>query len=162
MTTRYFRIAGRDHEVEILEQGDGRIDALVDGERVEASFSARGAVIELRYEERIEFVHTARSGPCFSCCVSGTSVQVAAGVPRTSGSSAPLLVTPATPSMVARVLVEVGQGVERGQGVVVLSAMKMETTLVAPCTGRVTAVRVSQGDQVMPGDELVVVKPLEE
>jgi len=39
--------------------------------------------------------------------------------------------------------------------VVVVSAMKMEATLVAPRDGVVSEVRVSVGDRVQPGDVLV-------
>ncbi|MDY0223131.1 MAG: acetyl-CoA carboxylase biotin carboxyl carrier protein subunit, partial [Desulfobacterium sp.] len=45
--------------------------------------------------------------------------------------------------------------VEKGDPVVVVSAMKMETTLTAPHGGTVTRIGVKQGDKVMPGDILV-------
>ena len=40
------------------------------------------------------------------------------------------------PGLVVRVLVEAGQEVAAGAGVVVLEAMKMENELKAPCRGR--------------------------
>jgi acetyl/propionyl-CoA carboxylase alpha subunit len=72
--------------------------------------------------------------------------------------SLPSEVTPPTPAVVIRVLVEPGQGVKRGEGVVVVSAMKMEITLAAPYTGMVTAVNTSAGSQVKPGDILVEIE----
>lgn len=71
-------------------------------------------------------------------------------------------VTPPMPAAVVRVLVETGDLVARGQGMVVISAMKMETTLVAAHAGIVSAVRVAIGDKVAPGDVLVDVTPEEE
>ena len=62
---------------------------------------------------------------------------------RVTKGTSPLQCTPTTPSMVAKVLVAAGDLVERGQPVVVLSAMKMETTLVAPHAGRVAALNVA-------------------
>ena len=59
------------------------------------------------------------------------------------------------PATVVRVLVAVGDAVEAGQKVVVVAAMKMETTLRAPRAGVVRAVNVTPGQQVRPGEELV-------
>ena len=67
----------------------------------------------------------------------------------------PTEVTPATPSVVISVPVAVGDRVKKGQGVVVLSAMKMEATLTAPFDGTVTQVNVAEGESVSPGQILV-------
>lgn len=67
----------------------------------------------------------------------------------------PCEVTPPTPAAVVRVLVEVGSEVVKGQGLVVVSAMKMEMTLVAPYSGTVRAVNTQVGAQVSPGEILV-------
>ena len=67
----------------------------------------------------------------------------------------PSEVTPPTPAVVVRVLVNEGQTVAKGQGLVVVSAMKMEITLSAPYAGTVVSVNTSPGSQVKPGDILV-------
>lgn len=78
---------------------------------------------------------------------------------KTRGRSQfPREVTPPTPAAVIRVLVETGQEVVRGEGLVVVSAMKMEITLSAPYSGVVRAVNTSPGDQVKPGDILVEIE----
>ncbi len=71
----------------------------------------------------------------------------------------PAEVTPPTPASVVRVLVEPGQEIEKGQGCVVVSAMKMEITLTAPYGGTVKAVNTIAGAQVSPGDILVEIEP---
>ncbi|MCG8335426.1 MAG: biotin/lipoyl-binding protein [Proteobacteria bacterium] len=76
-------------------------------------------------------------------------------------SQLPTEITPQTPSVVVSVLVETGNEVEKGQGVVVLSAMKMETTLNAPFAGKVTAVNAAEGDKVSPGEILVDIEKTE-
>lgn len=68
-------------------------------------------------------------------------------------------VTPPMPAAVVRILVEPGDTVTRGQGLVVVSAMKMETILVAPHAGVVANVRTAVGEKVAPGDVLVDVTP---
>jgi pyruvate carboxylase subunit B len=59
------------------------------------------------------------------------------------------------PGLVVRVLVEEGQEVAGGTGVVVLEAMKMENELKAPAAGMVGAVRVRPGEPVEKGQVLV-------
>jgi biotin carboxyl carrier protein len=59
------------------------------------------------------------------------------------------------PGLVVRVLVEAGQDVGVGAGLVVLEAMKMENELKAPAAGTVGAVRVRAGEPVEKGQVLV-------
>ena len=67
-------------------------------------------------------------------------------------------VTPPMPSVVVRILVKQGDRVKRGQGLIVVSAMKMETTLEAPLNGRVIKINTSVNDKVAPGDILVEIE----
>ncbi|PRW20525.1 pyruvate carboxylase isoform A [Chlorella sorokiniana] len=52
-----------------------------------------------------------------------------------------------------------GSYVKAGQALVVMSAMKMETTVAAPASGTVSHVAVIKGDQCDTGDLLVLIKP---
>lgn len=71
-------------------------------------------------------------------------------------------VTPPMPSAVIRILVAEGDPVNRGQPLIVLSAMKMETTLTAPYRGTVKKIHAAVGAQVMPGKILIEIEPAEE
>ena len=77
---------------------------------------------------------------------------------RIGPEEAPGEVTPPMPSIVVRILVEEGDYVKRGQGLVVVSAMKMETTLVAPSEGRVKKINTFKDAKVSPGDILVEIE----
>jgi len=79
-----------------------------------------------------------------------TSSQSAA-VPATGGEpvAAPLA------GDVVKLLVKPGQKVSEGEGLVVLEAMKMETSVSAPSDGTVVEVRVQAGDSCTVGDVLV-------
>ncbi|MDE0320394.1 MAG: ATP-grasp domain-containing protein [Acidimicrobiaceae bacterium] len=62
------------------------------------------------------------------------------------------------PASVVEMRVNAGDAVAAGQALVVLSAMKMETEVTAPCDGTVSALRDLQpGDQLAAGDVLAVV-----
>jgi len=56
------------------------------------------------------------------------------------------------------VLVEPGQAVAAGEGLVVVEAMKMENELRAPKAGRIKEVSVKEGQAVEAGALLVVVE----
>ena len=63
-------------------------------------------------------------------------------------------------SEVVEVQVAQGDVVAAGQTLVVVSAMKMETALEAPCSGVVSAVQeLSKGDSLAPGQVLAVLTP---
>lgn len=67
-------------------------------------------------------------------------------------------VTAPMPGKITRVLVQPGDEVHAGQGIIVVEAMKMENELAAPRDGRVAAVPVSEGDPVDAGAVLVVLE----
>ena len=58
---------------------------------------------------------------------------------------------------IVKILVEVGQEVTAGEGVVVLEAMKMENSINADRSGTVTEIKVAPGDTVGAGDVVVVI-----
>ena len=59
------------------------------------------------------------------------------------------------PARVARVLVQPGDVVRKGAPLLVLEAMKMEMTLVAPIDGTIAAVRHATDEMVEEGTELI-------
>jgi biotin carboxyl carrier protein len=75
-----------------------------------------------------------------------------------AGAEGPRPVKAPMPGRVVRLLVEVGEEVEEGQGVVVIEAMKMQNELKSPKAGRVIRVGAAVGDTVGSGDVLVVVE----
>jgi biotin carboxyl carrier protein len=75
-----------------------------------------------------------------------------------AGTEGPRPVKAPMPGRVVRMLVEAGDEVEEGQGVVVIEAMKMQNELKSPKAGRVARVGVAVGDTVGSGDVLVVVE----
>lgn len=81
------------------------------------------------------------------------------GVPEPSAELPPgaqLVQSPLSAS-VWQVDVSAGEAVSRGQRLVTLEAMKMETAIEAPIDGHVLEVLVGSGDQVLAGAGLVVV-----
>jgi biotin carboxyl carrier protein len=78
------------------------------------------------------------------------SLTTGAGRPR-----GPAILRAPMPGLVVRILVEAGQEIAAGVGLVVLEAMKMENELKATVAGTVGAVRAQPGDAVEKGQVLV-------
>ena len=62
------------------------------------------------------------------------------------------------PGKVVRVQLETGTTVEKGAGVVVVEAMKMQNEMKSPRAGVVVSINVKPGDTVNAGDVLAVVE----
>ena len=62
------------------------------------------------------------------------------------------------PGKVVRVQIEAGATVEKGSGIVVVEAMKMQNEMKSPREGVVVSINVKAGDTVNAGDVLAVVE----
>ncbi|GAB5520893.1 MAG: acetyl-CoA carboxylase biotin carboxyl carrier protein subunit [Rhodothermales bacterium] len=126
---RYLLEAGARHvEVVIQRQPDGTLGVTLDGQYRAVRVQDEAALLKERF---------------------GIREDDAAG----SGAvHAPM------PGLVLRILVEPGQVVAAGDGLVVLEAMKMENELKAPSAGTVATVHATEGDAVNKGALLVSVE----
>ena len=128
-------------EVGTAETSDGRVDLLSGGlrRRYRVRLSEHGAEVNgpegqssfVRHTEDDTDDHASLAGEC----------------------RAPL------PGAIAKILVELGDRVSDGDGLVVLEAMKMEHTLRAGGTGTVGEIACAVGQQVEVGDLLIAVTP---
>ncbi|CAL6380211.1 unnamed protein product [Bathycoccus prasinos] len=60
---------------------------------------------------------------------------------------------------VVDILVKDGAEIKAGEALVVISAMKMETTVSAPCNGKLKHIAVGKGDSCTAGDLLCAIEP---
>jgi 3-methylcrotonyl-CoA carboxylase alpha subunit len=118
------------------------LDVVLDGRR-------RRAVVA-RTRDRI---HVALDGHAWTFEAADDAHGGAAG-----GAGSGTVVAP-MPGKVVKVLVAAGDAVTPGQPLVVVEAMKMETTLAAEIDGTVTVVNVEAGGMVDAGAVLVEIQP---
>ncbi len=94
--------------------------------------------------------------------VSGANSVATASRPRRGGSSTAAgtgsgQVSVPMQGTIVKILVEIGQEVAVGEGVVVLEAMKMENSVNADRAGTVSEIKVEPGDTVGAGDVVAVI-----
>jgi 3-methylcrotonyl-CoA carboxylase alpha subunit len=62
------------------------------------------------------------------------------------------------PGKIVRILVQAGAQVEKGQPLLVMEAMKMENEIRAAGAGKVSAVKVIEGQAVETGADLMLIE----
>ena len=146
-------IIGDQEEEVLLEVVDGRVSARIgartydlEAREIEPGvylFFLGDKVREIRVDETVRIIDPKRlrSGQNSGGHHHGTAQIVA-----------PM------PGKVVRVQVEAGSTVEKGAGVIVVEAMKMQNEMKAPRAGVVVTLNVQPGDTVNAGDVLAVLE----
>jgi biotin carboxyl carrier protein len=160
------RVDGTTFIVEVEERPDGGLLVQVDGRPVDVdarlpqcgsgSLLLDGVSYLVDLGEGRGETHVAVDGEAFRVQIENRTHRRRAGDTRASDGAGQRLVAP-MPGKVVAVLVEVGQPVEPGAGLVVLEAMKMENEFRATGAGVVAEVHVAAGQAVNAGDLLVVI-----
>jgi 3-methylcrotonyl-CoA carboxylase alpha subunit len=149
--------------VEVERHGSGYV-VRIDGRELAVDVVKAGEPVHsLRFEDgtQFAFVH-ARHGTQHEISFSGAKATIEIIDPlslrrktREDHGGQAGDVTALMPGRIVRVLVEPGQTVSRGTGLMILEAMKMENEIQAPIDGTIKEVFVNAGDTVESGAALV-------
>jgi 3-methylcrotonyl-CoA carboxylase alpha subunit len=126
------------YRVSAEPRGQGRIDAVIDQQRVSATVINDGKRL---------YVFTG-----WQTCVFAYVDPLAVGA---EGHSTESSLRAPMPGRVIAQSVQSGERVEKGAALMILEAMKMECTIHAPSAGRVESFNFTVGDQVTEGAELL-------
>jgi biotin carboxyl carrier protein len=155
-------VGDNKHDIEIKREG-GKLFADVDGRAYELDVSEPEPGVFL-------FKH---DGRVYEATVSGSHVRIGrnefdvrlvdpkrlrgrgSDVEHSDGIAE---IKTAMPGKVVRILVEAGAEIAKGDGVVVVEAMKMQNELKSPKAGVVKEVRISEGGTVSAGDILATIE----
>ncbi len=136
---------GRRFDVDFLDQGSGFASLLIDGRSYCVGLERRAEGFGVFFPEGTVDV-----------VLADAALGGGAGVNK--AASGPARIAAPMPGRLIRILVEPGDEVASGQGLVVIEAMKMENELRAPRAGKVKQIAVEQGQAVEAGALLVVVE----
>ena len=155
---------GRPARVEV-RQRDGRYLVRIDDRVLEVDLDAgRRGFLSLLVDRRSYEVGLQETGTGYTAHVAGEvlPVELRPAAPGAAspgpGRAGPVRLTAPMPGRILRVLVEVGQQVEGGQGLMVMEAMKMENELRSPQAGTVRELGAREGQAVETGTLLALLE----
>lgn len=162
-------VSGRTYRLELDRDGE-RVTASVDGRHYDVEVSEpEPDIFLIKSEGRVfqVFVSPAeRPGGPSRLTVGNDQFEVKLTDPRRlrgakvgdahSGGAAEIRT--AMPGKIVRILSPVGTEVEKGHGVLVVEAMKMQNEMKAPKGGTVKEIRVGEGATVAAGDILAIIE----
>ena len=157
------------HQIELTRNGES-VSVVIDGQSYDVEISEpEPNTYLIKKDGKIYEAYVAptdRQGRSKKVTIRGREFEVilidpkrlrgiAAGGEHADGSAE---IKTAMPGKVVRLLLEVGSPVEKGDGVLVVEAMKMQNELKSPKAGTVKEFRVTEGDTVSAGDILALVE----
>ncbi len=140
---------------EVSGKADAAPDASLDGEA--GPRVRRDVVVEVDGKRYSVSAWVPESAPGANSAATATATRPRRSAGAASAGAGTGQVTVPMQGTIVKILVEVGQEVTTGEGVVVLEAMKMENSINADRSGTVTEVKVAPGDTVGAGDVVVVI-----
>lgn len=154
---------GPAFEVEIIAFDGKSLRASIDGVEFAGEFApADDGGATLRLDGRRIRVAGARARHAILVAAGPAAFEFVAVEGRAGGAHQGLAATEIAapmPGKVLRVMVAEGEVVASGQGLLVLEAMKMETTIAAESAATVKKIRVGAGDSVDHGQTLIEFSP---
>lgn len=139
------KVGDRSYDLEVLETDPG-VFALRRGAHLVQAVVSNGAPTRV-----------ALQGREFEIEIADPKRLRGAGIDAEHGAGTAEIKT-MMPGKVVRILVEPGATVTKGEGVIVVEAMKMQNEMKSPKDGTVREIRAAEGETVNAGDVLVVIE----
>ena len=162
-----YKISGK-HSLEISPEGNA-VEGLLDGAYynldIEKIDSRTWHILKDYKSYYVQWVERSEDGKTFSLKINGQLLELNAkdhydllleqmGMSAANTAKASKLKAP-MPGKVLEVMVQTGQTVAKGEGLLILEAMKMENVLKAEEEGIIKSVNVSVGDAVEKNNVLI-------
>ncbi len=141
------KIGEQVHVVDAFMHDSGTLSLIIDSASYTAMLDARGSQVHVRVKDSVF--------PIEILDEKKLRLRRAAGKFTVQGRQT---VAAPMPGKVVKVLVEVGDEVREGQGLVVVEAMKMENEMRSPKDGKVVEVHVKEGQAVEGNAKLCAVE----
>ncbi len=147
------RHEGNTYRLTVFRYGDRRYGIEMDGRVVHVDAEPLG-----RYERRLTC--NGRIHRTISIADGVNYLVEVDGVPHRVSRDDSGMVRSTAPAVVVSINVAVGDEVERGDTLAIMEAMKLEMRVTSPFTGTVSAIEVTDNEQVDSGAALFRLKPL--
>lgn len=103
------------------------------------------------YDVTVEETGTSQAAPVAAAAPAPRAAAPAAAAPKASGAAGSIKIEAGAAGKVFKLEAAVGKQLKKGDPILVLEIMKMETPVVAPQDGTVASIEVAVGDTVESG-----------
>ncbi len=138
---------GERHEVDALRLDHGAVSLLIDGDSYHLELEEEGDEVSVLIRNQL----------CRIDVADERKLRLRAATAGFKAEGKQIIVAP-MPGKIIKVLVQLGDLVREGQGLVVMEAMKMENELKSAKPGKVTELLAREGATVENNTKLVVVE----
>jgi biotin carboxyl carrier protein len=158
-------------DITVESAGDGAYRVTLDGESIEVDAQRVGqGEFHLLQQDQGHNVLVEEDDSQMVVHLDGEAVSVqllderqaarmaASGFGPARGADGSVAIQAPMPGKVVKCLVQEGESVTAGQGIIVVEAMKMENELRSPVDGTIKKVRVPEGRNVEAGEDLVLIE----
>ena len=142
-----YRINGSLYNVVVNEIADEHASVEVNGTPYTVELEKK----TVKKQVGSPFKKAAQAGSPSPSAVAATPV-----IKQSTPSSSNALKSP-LPGVILDINCNVGDTVKKGQKLLILEAMKMENNIIADKDGTIQEIKVSKGDSVLEGTELVII-----
>jgi biotin carboxyl carrier protein len=142
------KVDGERHEIEACHCGNGLISLLIDNRSYDISYSFDGDMVHLNFRNQY-----------FNIEVLDERKIRMRRVRSSLDLSGPEIIKTSMPGRVVKILVESGEKVEVGAGIIIIEAMKMENEIQCRHSGVVKKLNVKPGQTVESEVVLVEIEP---
>lgn len=161
-------IGSESFDLDITRQ-NGRLTANVNGRPYDLEISEpEPNIFLIKHEGRVYEAFVSPDGPPTDVSVSirnerfnirlADRKRLRGAVSDTAGTEGPAEIKTAMPGKIVRILVEIGEEVSKGQGMIVVEAMKMQNELKSPRRGIVKEIMFGVEATVSSGDVLATIE----
>ncbi|MBI1729355.1 biotin/lipoyl-binding protein [Candidatus Acetothermia bacterium] len=167
-------LGGRSLEVEV-QHADGKLWAVIQGKKILVSLHRTGecGLYTVGIENRRRRVGLTQEDAHYKALWLGKEVPVSlepASIHQlrrhlksaSAGKSGKEVIESHMPGLIVKINVKPGQPVRKGDGLLVIEAMKMENEIRAPQDGIIETMIVKEGQEVKGGQPLCVLRSTEE
>lgn len=133
-------IDGEKHNVEYTQLDSNLFSIILDGKSITIGTFKSGKHLQVFYDGNLYELES----------ITGRELS------KSGGMGSGLEVISPMPSRVVKILKKEGEDVEQDEGVVVVEAMKMESELKAPQSGKIKTIKIKEGDAVEANTVLVL------
>jgi 3-methylcrotonyl-CoA carboxylase alpha subunit len=155
-----FLEGGAEHRVRVRFSDQGLRLGVGTEEHAFSGATLADGRLRIRLDDQVFTARAVRAGDDWHVFAAGEQRRLTLkdAVPKEEGAARAGSLAAPMPGRIVQVMSRAGEAVKKGQPLLILEAMKMEHTIIAPADGVVKEIHFTAGEQVLEGVELITLE----